>query len=304
MNYVYPKLSEKDLGFVRLGGAGLGNILFTYARAVVFANKHENCEVIWPTWFSFKLGPVLRRELDKRFYNDLFENNNGSIGGLKKMALLATKKRVPEAEKCNIEQFDDKIIEFTGFEGCFEEILYDSAIVYEDLKKNLQKKNRKPLEADFGDAIGVHIRLGDFGRVSEAEVKAGRHDSSLPIYWYGKMIEEIRKAAGKEIKAYIFSDGTDEELAPVLSMSNVERITYGSSIADIIGLSRFPLFVASGSSFSMWARYLGRMSTICFPNQIKQHILTEQDNGFEYETEGEFSKEIQEKICEIYANVK
>lgn len=304
MNYVYPKLSEKDLGFVRLGGAGLGNILFTYARAVVFARQHENCEVIWPTWFSFKLGPVLRRELDKRFYNDLFENNNGSVGGLKKMFLLATKKRVPEAEKHNIAQFDDKIIEFTGFEGCFEEILYDSAIVYEDLKKNLQKKNRKPLEADFSDAIGVHIRLGDFGRVSEAEVKAGRHDSSLPIYWYGKMIEEIRKAAGKDIKAYVFSDGTEEELAPVLAMPNVERITYGSSIADIIGLSRFPLFVASGSSFSMWARYLGRMSTICFPNQIKQHILTEQDNGFEYETEGEFTEEIQEKIREIYLTAK
>lgn len=300
MNYVYPKLSEKDLGFVRLGGAGLGNILFTYARAVVFARQHENCKIIWPTWFSFKLGPVLRRELDKRFYNDLFENNNGSIGGWKKMTLLATKKRVPESEKHNIEQFDDKIIEFTGFEGCFEEILYDSAIVYEDLKKNLRKKNRKPLEADFHDAIGVHIRLGDFGRVSEAEVKAGRHDSSLPIYWYGKMIEEIRKAAGREVRAYIFSDGTEEELAPVLSMPNVERITYGSSIADIIGLSRFPLFVASGSSFSMWARYLGRMSTICFPNQMKQHILTEQDSGFEYETDGEFSEEIQGEIREIF----
>lgn len=299
MNYVYPKLSEKDLGFVRLGGAGLGNILFTYARAVVFAKEH-NLQVIWPTWFSFKLGPVLRREMDKRFYNDLFDNNNGSIGGLRKMALLATKKKVPEAEKRNLGELRDTIIEFTGFEGCFEEILYDSAVVYEDLKKILKEKNKKPLEVDFSDAIGVHIRLGDFGRVPEAEVKAGRHDSSLPIYWYSKMIEEIRKAAEREIKAYIFSDGTQEELEPVLKLPNVERITFGSSIADIIGLSRFPLFVASGSSFSMWARYLGRMSTICYPNQIKQHILTERDSGFECEVEGELPEEIQGKIRQIY----
>ena len=60
MNYVYPKLSERDLGFVRLGGAGLGNILFTYARALVYARDHR-CRLIWPTWFSFKLGPILRR---------------------------------------------------------------------------------------------------------------------------------------------------------------------------------------------------------------------------------------------------
>lgn len=54
MNYVYPKLSEKDLGFIRLGGAGLGNLLFTYARALVYARDH-GCQMIWPTWPSVKL---------------------------------------------------------------------------------------------------------------------------------------------------------------------------------------------------------------------------------------------------------
>lgn len=69
MYYIYPKLSEKDCMLFRLGGAGLGNILFTYARAVIYVQKHENAEMIWPTWFSFKLGPILRHESDKRFYN-------------------------------------------------------------------------------------------------------------------------------------------------------------------------------------------------------------------------------------------
>jgi hypothetical protein len=115
------------------------------------------------------------------------------------------------------------------------------------------------------------------------------------------MIEEVRAAAGKNLKAYIFSDGRDEELAPVLALPNVERITFGTSIGDIIGLSRTDLFIASGSSFSMWARYLGRMSCICYPNQIKQHILTPEEDAFEYETEGGFSDEIKEKIRGIFA---
>lgn len=298
MNYVYPKLSDKDLGVVRLGGAGLGNILFTYARAVVFA-KEKGCRLIWPTWFSFKLGPLLRREMDKRFYNDLFDNNCGAVGGLKKLWLLATKKKVKEELKFQEKEFNDRIITFEGFEGCFEEILYDSAIVYANLKENLKRKNRRALEFDFSDCIGVHIRLGDFGRVSEDKVRAGRHDSALPIHWYVTVIEEIREALGRDIKAYIFSDGTDEELRPVLNLANTERITFGTSIADIMALSRVPLFVASGSSFSMWARYLGRMNTICYTNQRKQHILTDKDAAFEIETDGELSEEIKDRIRSI-----
>ena len=303
MNYVYPKLSEKDLGFVRLGGAGLGNILFTYARAAVCARDY-GYRLIWPTWFSFKLGPLLRREMDKRFYNDLFQNNCGAISGIRKLWYLMSKKRVPECEKGHGDRFDNKIIEFTGFEGCFEEILYDSAYVREMLEKNLKKKNRAALTYDFSGTIGVHIRLGDFGRVSADEVKNGRHDSALPIDWYAGVIRQIREYAGREVKACIFSDGTDEELAPVLALPAVERISFGTSIADIMALSRVPLFVASGSSFSMWARYLGRMSCICYTNEIKQKILTEKDSSFEYETDGVIAPEIGERIRDILARQK
>ena len=298
MNYIYPKLSDKDLGFVRLGGAGLGNILFTYARAAVFARDHD-CRLIWPTWFSFKLGPVLRREKDKRFYRDLFQNNEGAIGGFRKLWLLATKKHIPEKEKLHVEKYNNCVIEFTGFDGCFEEILYESAYVRELLIRNLKKKNRAPLDRDFNGSIGVHVRLGDFGRVTEQEVKNGRHDSALPIRWYAEVIKQIRSYVGKPVKAFIFSDGSDEELKELLDLPDVERISFGTSIADIIALSRFPVFVASGSSFSMWARYLGRMSCICYTNQIKQKILTEKDTGFEYETDGKIIPEIGDRIREI-----
>ena len=36
MKYVYPKLSPRDLFIFRLGGAGLGNLLFTYGRALAY----------------------------------------------------------------------------------------------------------------------------------------------------------------------------------------------------------------------------------------------------------------------------
>ena len=124
MNYAYPKLSEHDLGFVRLGGAGLGNIMFTWARAAVFARDND-CQVIWPTWPSIKVGPYLRREADKRFYGDLFRNDGSAIGGISKMCKLLTCNRIPEEQKESVRLEDETIVEFTGFEGCFDSILYE-----------------------------------------------------------------------------------------------------------------------------------------------------------------------------------
>jgi len=146
---------------MRLGGAGLGNIMFTYARAVVFTKKN-NLQMIWPTWFSFKIGTVLRNEFDKRFYNDLFINNSKYVGGFNKCLLLTTKQKVSESEKDNFRDFDEKVIEFTGFYTLFSDIINDSKIVYDDLVNNLNHKNKKALDFDFASSVSFHIRLGDF----------------------------------------------------------------------------------------------------------------------------------------------
>ena len=78
--YVCAKLSQFDSIGIRLGGPGLGNMLFPWARSVVFANKY-NLKRINTTWPTVKLGPILRGEFDNRFYSDLFEDdeNIGSI---------------------------------------------------------------------------------------------------------------------------------------------------------------------------------------------------------------------------------
>lgn len=298
MNYVYPKLSDKDLYFFRLGGAGLGNLLFAYARALVYANK-KGYKMIWPTWFSFKLGPILRNEKDKRFYNDLFTNKSSYIDGFKKIILLMTKDKIFEQDKDK--DFDNKVVIFEKFIGSFEPIKYDHKIILEDLERN-QKKDNSLSSFDPSDGIAVHIRLGDFIRASVDEVKSGKHDSALPIEWYVNVIKRIREISGKNLPVYLFSDGTDEELSEVTRLENVKRITFGNAINDILALSRAKLMIASGSSFSMWARYLGRANTICYTNQIKEYILTEKDTSFEIEIDEKalIPNEIASKIKKIF----
>ncbi len=280
MKYVYPKLSERDYCLFRCGGSGLGNILFTYARALSYAEKN-NCKLIWPTWPSFKLGPILRREKDKRFYTNLFCNNRGYISGIQKMKLLATKEKISEEDALNGADCEDKIIVFSGMKGCFSPILEDSQLILKDIIKNLHPKSKQALKFDGSKAIGMHVRLGDFTRASWEDVKAGNHNSSIPIEWYVQIAKDLRSITRENTKIFVFSDGTDEELSPLLELDNTERISFGTAIGDIIGLSKVDVFVASGSSFSMWARYLGRKTTIMLPNQEKQKILFDNEENKE-----------------------
>ncbi len=304
MNYIYPKLSEHDLGFVRLGGAGLGNILFAWARAAVYARDH-GYQMIWPTWPSVKIGPYLRHEKDKRFYGGLFHNDGTYIGGTEKLKKLITCQRLAESEQDELTESErgETVVEFTGFADCFESLLYDYDFVRQSLASITAMPHRSALDDDFSGSVGVHVRLGDFNRVSAQEASEGRHDSALPIDWYVNTVQQIRKYAG-DVPVYVFSDGTDEELMPLLAMDGVKRKSYGSSIADIWALSRFPLLVASGSSFSMWARYLGRADCICYPNQIKEKILTPEEDSFEIESYGEIPEEIGMRIRERLTGIK
>ncbi len=295
MIYVYPKFSKFELPFVRIGGAGLGNLLFTYSRALIYAN--ENCyKLIWPTWPSFKIGPYLRRELDKRFYGDLFVNNSGYVDGIEKFKILAFNKKINQDDVESVK--DNDVVIFDKFKMNFEGIKKYRDVIRDDLIKNLSEKNKKALDFDFTNSISVHIRLGDFGAPSVDKLKRGCNNTSIPIEWYVKVILQIRKIIGRDIKVYVFSDGSDEQLDDVLKLINVEKITFGTSIADIIALSRSNLFIASGSSFSMWARFLGNLSTITYTNQLKDKICDE--NGFEFETDNAcFTSEMKESIIRL-----
>lgn len=287
-NYVYPKLSDHDIYCLfRIGGAGLGNILFVYSRALIYSEKY-NIPMIWPTWYSLKVGPYIRHEIDKRKYNDLFENKSGYIDGIKKIKLLLSMDKISENDIDDIDNVSDKVIICEGIR-CnkgyyFEPIREYSKLIRDNLIKNLRDQNRRVLSYDFADSITVHIRLGDYSRAQNSQVlENGNECVSIPVEWYCDIINRIREIIGRSIKVYLFSDGTDEELRNILALQNVERITFGNAISDVLGLSRATLLIASGGSFSMWGRFLGRMDVITYKGQLKQRLKMEDEDFKEIE---------------------
>jgi len=269
--YSYAKLSERDLGLLRIGGTGLGNLLLTWAEFVVGTGKY-GLTPIAPTWPQFKLGPFARNERDKRHYRDLFLKAPGEVSGIRKLKLLSTLPRIPVADLANgslpgsIANGRGLLVEFDNAGALFKRILADHKFVRSELLRITRPKHKTGLEHDFGQSISVHVRLGDF-RVESLE---------NPISWYVGAINEVRRDIGSDLPVHVFSDGDDADLGPILNIRGTNRIGFGSSIADMWALSSANILIATGgSTFSKWASYLGRMPVIYPPGTLYQKLYLE-----------------------------
>ena len=256
MEYYWPKLSEKgiDTGLIRIGYAhGLGNLLNAWARCYVYAHKNGNVKnMIAPTWPQFSFNQWRHNDKDKRLYANLFTNKY-YINGLRKQYILNTYPKF-EASETDTTKKQVKTFEIDGKSG-FNAFLNDHQLIYDELIKITNPKHKKGLDFDFSNSICMHIRFGDFKRYSR----------STELSFFVNTLTEIRQKLNSNLKCYIFSDAEDEELRDLLKMENVQRISFGSSIADILGLSNSKVIIASkGSTFNKWASFLGRMPII-FP---------------------------------------
>ena len=303
MTYIYPQFSEFEVPGLRLGGAGLGNLLLIYFRAWLVA-REQGYAFIWPTWPSFKPGAYLRHEKDKRFYADLFRNRSGYADGLKKQRLI----RKSGAVTVNARKYDyshiggDAVILYKYFHMDFQDLLGHSQEIREEIIRNLSKKSARGLEGNMERCVNIHVRLGDFA-VSVNALNAGKDNVRISVGWYAATVRKLKALLGEDVRFNVFSDGTDEELRELLEIPGVQRVFYGNSLADILALSRAPLMVASGSSFSLWSRFLGQCSSISYPRQIKDRVLEPGSDGFEIECaeDEELPAEVQEKIKALYA---
>ena len=277
--FTYAKLSGYDCGVFRILGDGLGNLLLPWARAIVGARKYGLIP-IWPTWTQFKVGPVLRNEMDKRTYHKLFIPSANYISGFKKLYLLATCNHMSEMEL--LKNPDDKsersIVFFSGMDDYFNPILKDHDLIKGELLNIIREEHKVGIK-DYENSISVHVRLGDFSFPQEESdldiAKCGNTNYRLPLTWYISMIKAVRRKMGEECKVYVFSDGRDEELSEILSLPRCERLGFGSSIADLLALSSSTVLIASGSIFSMWASFLGRMPVIWHTGQFRHKIMYE-----------------------------
>src|ERR1017187_3797326 len=196
-----------ELPFIRLGGAGLGNLLVTWARAVG-VSKQYSLRLMYPTWPSLKIGRYIRRERDKRLYADLFHANRRYTHGFEKyMNLLMLPRVTEEAFRNSPEKYlqSPHLIRFTGMDGFFSAILEEHAYVREELLQITRKRHRRALSHDFSKSVSLHIRMGDFiATASFDEIRNGVGHRRTPLDWYARRIVQLKDVLGNDTRFFIF----------------------------------------------------------------------------------------------------
>jgi hypothetical protein len=256
--------------YARLPNAGLGNRLFSWARSVVYAHIHS-LTVIEPTWSQIKIGPLLRREQDARLYFGLFQSAPHYLRGLRKYWLLATGSKITEPSDLQTSistTSSNTIILFETWRDYFTPLVGWNTYLLEELCTITRPEHLRAVEQLGSIPVALHIRRGDFTTPTNENDLHTKGAVRTPLEWYQQVLTLIRTHSGTSAPAYIFSDGREEELAPLLSMPDVRLARTGSAIGDLLALSKASVILGTGgSTFTAWAIYLGKMPSVVHPGQ-------------------------------------
>ena len=258
-------------GFPDMGRTGLAHSLLAWARCAVWC-RDTGATMLAPRWLRVRVGPYLRRERDKRNYFFLF-HRGAYIGEPKRSAILA-------ASDCWYAELDlpdpgtairkNTVVIFRNAlahneRKFFHHVAGEGAFLRGELMKMTRSRYLPPPPAD--PFIAIHVRMGDFGVASPAQLRAGGTNTQIPPEWYAATLEQLRRQLGTTIPAIVFSDGSDQSLAPLLKQPSVARAPRQASVTDLLSIAQARVLIASGSGFSRWGAFLGGVPCISFPGQ-------------------------------------
>jgi len=239
--------------FPDVGRTGLCNMLFPWARAVLYARR-MNCRVIAPRWTKImRIGPWLRGERDKRYYNGLFTNDGYVKGVGRAYAFIRMLAQIYDESSQAIYDLKKGMVVFRGLGNYFMDFPDDAAFLRGELLKIVSERIVERLDELPREFIGVHVRCGDF-------ISTGQ---SMPNEYYVKGIETAKSIVGSQYPVLVFSDAKGGELSYLSDCPGVRFMPAAPAIHDVLALSRASILVGTNhSSFSEWAVFLGGMKSI------------------------------------------
>ncbi len=250
--YFYPRFSSWDLAVIRGPGAGFGNLLFPLARAIGYTKACKGV-LIEPTWRNLKLGPFLRQEQDKRTYGDLFTHRSFSqiIGDLSRRS-LALRRLTEDAflHRAPAEATLSTLVHVDGMRNEFKDIAGTGA----DLRAWLLARLRISPEHTQHPFIALHIRLGDFG---SAALDSYKRNTRIELEWFRDEAIRVKLLLG-DMPIYVFSDEDSPRLRSALEgIQNIRFLRPTNAATDMLRMANAQHIIASNSTFSLWAAFLG-----------------------------------------------
>lgn len=283
MLYCKAKFGRGFLG----RGCGFGSRLFPWARCRIFAKIH-GAKVVSPIWVRPAIGQIFRGGVSYKNYLRqlvlwrLMKKRPADLGlirgGWKLWGLPAVLEprnlaNLPEAYD---RQWDAKIIfrnydildQNNSIDENFELLNGWSEFLHQELRAITRTKYLKLADNPPCVPIGLVVRCGHDFTEPEQNCARLRFGDKTPLRWFVEMVKLIRSHVGKSVAVYVVSDGTEKQLAELLTLENIHLRRPGSAISDLLTIARARVLLASGSSgFAAWACFLGQMVSASHPGQ-------------------------------------
>lgn len=263
--------TDDSFVLARLPKAGLGNKLFVWSRALVFARLNALplvvegwCTPHWRNWLRCgdlrlywnyfepwcEIAPAARRRVESAG-NIVYEP---ALGMLPEKAVPGT-----------VYLFDQQPF----WRRCFNGLVEHRDLIRHEFFAHLTAARRAEIDRLPEVPIVAQVRLGDFRRLRQGETLAKVGGARTPLEYFQKLIEEIRSMAGAELPAAVVSDGSLLELKDLTSMPGVTFVSGRSSLADLVLMARSKVLICSaGSTYSLWAAFLGDGVVLQHPDQM------------------------------------
>jgi len=91
-----------------------------------------------------------------------------------------------------------------------------------------------------------------------------RNNVSTPVEWFATILKAITERF-PDISVYVASDGSDEELAPILGQPGVLRTSATNALDEMLWLAQANGIIGSRSTFTAWGAFLGEAPLIVAP---------------------------------------
>ncbi len=250
------KGSHSIYPFYRIGGFGLGNMLFPFFRAICYGIR-DGASVLYPLFNQIQPRNFLREKnmSSLRNYNIIFSKFTWTT-----LPLIQSAK----IYYCNCwtdekDLLNKKNIFFIGCKNYFFDLIEFRDFIRYFVNYSLQEQPK-----NFHNNVAFHIRLGDF-LLSNNQIP---RDKIL------KTIEFFLKK--KSYKINIYSDFDLSKLIDYLGLSSlpldVRLIKNSSPMLDIIDMSNHKIIVGNPrSTFVEWARFLSPVGL----NQKSYSLISE-----------------------------
>jgi hypothetical protein len=281
------KIEDSPSSFchAKLPKSGLGNKLFVWAKALVFA-RLNHLPLVVTGWTKFQLSPILRGG-DLRLYWNYFRPVK-EVGWFAQARIRRNAQIVEEAPVARIEPpSQPAIYEFSKvphWSDSFGELKPHREMIREALFEMLTPVRRREYEKAAKPGVCIQVRMGDFLPLKQEEDFSKVGNTRTPLGYFTNIIKCIREVHGSQVPVTIVSDGSRNQLRELLTLPGVERGARQTAIVDILRMARSKVLIPSaGSSFGYWAAFLGDCAIIMHPDHIHQPLRPPSVNEMYYE---------------------